>query len=219
MATPINPDPNRRLSDEELERRRKLEGMDVRRGWYGRRGPWFVWWWIWLMIIVIAFFWFAGWGWWGYGGWWWGRQGVIYPVTTGSGVAVLNSNNRAAYAGQPFDLRAARVQHQVSNNVLWIGNGRSQPMLLVVKPSPGITVPSISAGDLVAASGTVQKAPPAAQAENEWRLDNTGLQRLEHQQAYLESGYLAKLQRQQINGNPGYGGSAANTQAANSQPR
>lgn len=197
MATPDNRDPNQRNDDAEL---RDIEKVDVRRGWYGRSsggGRW-VWLWIWVLIILVAFFWYAGWGWGGYGGWWGGRA---HPtVTTGSGVAILNSNNKVSYVGHHFDLRDARVQTAVTNTVFWVGNGRSQPMLLVITNAPAGGAAPIAAGDLVATSGTVEKAPSAEQAQVDWHLNDSGARELEQQQAYLKSPYASKLQRQAANG-------------------
>lgn len=211
MATPDNRDPNQRKEDAEL---RDIEKIDVRRGWYGRGGGGWVWLWIWVIIIVVAFFWYAGWGWGAYGGWWgWnGRTPVV--VTTGSGVAVLNSDNKAPFVGHSFDLRGARVQTAVTNNVFWVGNGRSRPMLLVVVNNPVASATPIAAGDLVAASGTVEKAPPAAQAKNEWHLNDTGVRQLEAQQVYLQSPYVSQLQRQPANGKAS-NGAVPNSEAAN----
>lgn len=181
------------------EHRRELEDLELRRGWYGRGGGGWVWWWIWLMLLVIAFFWFAGWGWWGYGGWWWGRPARVVQPTSGSGVAVLDSNQKAAYIGKPFDLRSVTVQVEVNNRVFWVTDRRASPMLLVVTGTQNnISQPAIAPGDLITTAGTVEKAPPAAQAKQEWNLSNQGAQRLEQQQAYLQSPYVSKLAQDRV---------------------
>ncbi|MGH9736053.1 MAG: hypothetical protein ACRD8A_15855 [Candidatus Acidiferrales bacterium] len=210
MATPDNRNPNQRKQDADL---RDIEKIDVRRGWYGRGGGGWVWLWIWVIIIVVAFFWYAGWGWGAYGGWWgWsGRTHVV--ATSGSGVAVLNSNNKAVYVGQRFDLRGARVQTAVTNTVFWVGDGRSRPMLLVVTNNPAVNPVPITTGDVIAASGTVEKAPPAAQAKNQWHLNDTGVQQLEAEQAYLQSPSVSQLQREPASGRTNNG--MANSDAAN----
>ncbi|HTU33170.1 MAG TPA: hypothetical protein VMF66_05145 [Candidatus Acidoferrum sp.] len=194
MATPNNRDPNQKQRDADL---RDIEKVDVRRGWYGRGGSRLTWLWIWVIIIVVAFFWYAGWGWGGFGGWWGGRAHAV--VTTGSGVAVLNSTNKIPYVGHHFDLRDARVQAAVTNTVFWVSNGRSQPMLLVVTTNAPVSAARITPGDLVATSGTVEKAPSAEQAEVDWHLNDSGAQQLEKDQAYLQTAYVAKLQRQANN--------------------
>lgn len=86
-------------------------------------------------------------------------------------------------------------------------------MLLVVTNNPGANPVPIATGDVIAVSGTVEKAPPAAQAKNEWHLNDTGVQQLEAQQAYLQSPYVSQLQRQPANG--GTSGAMANSEAAN----
>ena len=77
-------------------------------------------------------------------------------MTTGSGAAVLNSNNKVVYVGKTFNLKGAVVQHEVNHRVLWISNGTTTPMLLVVSGNTANQVP-ILAGDLITAAGTVQR--------------------------------------------------------------
>lgn len=124
MATPDRRDEN--------EQRCEIEDLEPRPGWY-RRGGGLAWWWVWILLIGIAYFWFAGWGWGPYGGWWWGQPEVrMQPQVTGSGVGVLDSNNRVAYVGKSFALRNATVERQVNERVFWIGKANASPMLLVV---------------------------------------------------------------------------------------
>lgn len=203
MATPDRRDEN--------GQRREIEDLEPRPGWH-RRGGGLAWWWVWILLIGIAFFWFAGWGWGPYGGWWWGQPEVrMQPQVTGSGVGVLDSNNRIAYVGKSFDLRNATVERQVNERVFWIGKANALPMLLVVtgNANSNMTQSPISAGDLIAARGTVQKAPPEMQAKQEWNLTDEGAHRLEHQQAYLQTAYVAKLQKERTNRESAATGSAA----------
>jgi hypothetical protein len=208
-------DPNQRRYNVERREMRDLQ----RRGWYGRGGGW-IGWRIVAMVILIAFFWYAGWGWGGYGGWWWGsrtQRTVSVPVT-GSGAAILNAtdSNRVSFVGKLFTLRNARVERVVTPTVFWIGNGAQRPMLMVVTTGGGTTEPSINVGDLVGASGIVQKAPPPQQAKQEWNLDQTGMRQLERQQAYLQTGYVAKIQGRANAYNSGNGN---DDQAGNRLPR
>lgn len=217
-------EPNRRSCDagDPNQRRYNLERREMkdlqRRGWYGRGGGW-VGWWIVAIVILVAFFWYAGWGWGGYGGWWSGsrtQRTVSVPVT-GSGAAILNStdSSRVSFVGKQFTLRNARVERVVTSTVFWVGNGNSKPMLMVVAADGSTTEPSINVGDLVGASGMVEKAPAPQQAKQEWNLDQTGMQQLERQQAYLQTGYVSKIQGP---ANAYNSGNAENEQAAN-RPR
>ena len=223
MATPYDPnDPNRREPydpNDPNQKRYNVERREIkdlqRRGWYGRGGGW-VGWWIVVIIILVAFFWYAGWGWGGYGGWWSGsrtQRTVSIPVT-GSGAAILNAtdSNRVSFVGKQFTLRNARVERVVTGTVFWVGNGTQRPMLMVVAANGATPEPSIHVGDLVGASGMVEKAPAPQQAKQQWNLDQTGMAQLERQQAYLQTGYVAKVRG---GANAYNSGNANNEQAAN----
>lgn len=117
--------------DPELNRQRQqLEQLNRERVGY----PVAWWWWLWVLIL-IAIVWFGGWGWGGYGGWWWAanrRRTVVVVQPAGSGIAVLNASNKAAFVGQQFDLSNVPVTKKVSNRVFWVGTNNSAPTLLVL---------------------------------------------------------------------------------------
>lgn len=179
------------------ERRDLNEQAEIDRRPYAA-GGWFAWWWVWF-IIIIGFIWFAGWGWGGYGGWWWGRPRVeaVQPLTTGSGVAVLTSSNKQSFVGQPFEIRDVLVRNKVNNQVLWIAANNTAPMLVVLpangnggaNPSESANATpsdSISQGNRIDVTGTVQKSPPADQVKQQWNLSDRDAQRLEQQGAYVQ---------------------------------
>jgi hypothetical protein len=179
--------------DPELDnQQRELERLNQDR----RVGAW--WWWLWIAII-IAVVWFGGWGWGGYGGWWWGGRSRVarYPQrVSGSGVAVLNSNNKGAFVGQQFYLVNVPVQKKVNDQVLWIGSNNSAPMLLIVGSNSNSGAQGrIGRGNLISVSGTVQKAPPASEAKQEWNLSDNGIKRLENEGAYMQAAQLQQAAR------------------------
>jgi hypothetical protein len=122
--------------DPELNRQRQqLEQLNRER--VGYSVAW--WWWLWVLIL-IAIVWFGGWGWGGYGGWWWAanrRRTVVVVQPAGSGIAVLNASNKAAFVGQQFDLSNVPVTKKVSNRVFWVGTNNSAPTLLVLTAATG----------------------------------------------------------------------------------
>src|SRR5579884_2024976 len=164
------------------DQRRQAEEMDRRRIAAENAGTaWFAWWWIWLLII-IAIIWFAGWGWGGYGGWWWGgaRGVAVQNVNqanpaqiTGRGVAVLNATDKQAFVGQPFRVSNVPVQNKINNQVLWIGANNNSGLLVVLTGTDNSAANAgIQQGTRVNVTGTVEKAPPAAQARQQWSLSN-----------------------------------------------
>jgi hypothetical protein len=148
------------------------------------------------LLIIIAAIWFAGWGWGGYGGWWWGRprtivvqQGNVQP--TGEGVAVLNAADKQPFVGQAFSIRNVRVAKKVNDQAFWIGTGDHARSMLVV----GSTAGNIREGEQIDVTGTVEKAPPAAQAKQQWSLSDDGAQRLEQQRAYVQANQVQQARR------------------------
>lgn len=187
----------------EQERRR----IDLeRRSDVRTSGVWYAWWWVWF-VILIAFVWFIGWGWAGYGGWWWGqpRTAVVIQTPAGSGVQVLNASNKLAYVGQPFVIQRVPVQGKVSGQSFWIGTNGSTPMLVVLQGNSNTTAnANINPGDRVNITGTVQKAPPPAEAKKSMGLDDNAARRLEQEGVYAQA-----TQVQRVNN----AGRANNTQA------
>jgi hypothetical protein len=141
----------------------------------------------------VAIVWFGGWGWAGYGGWWWGNRNaqIVQPsVSTmnGSGVAILDATNKQPFIGQPFNVRNVPVQSIANDHALWVGPNGATPMLVVLAGNNNTAAnTNISQGSRININGTVQKAPPAAQAEQQWSLSGDDANRLEQQGAYIQT--------------------------------
>ncbi len=194
MALPERRDPDERRTE-------------IQRDWENRRveereaaaGGWFAWWWLW-MLILVAIVWFAGWGWGGYGGWWgWGGS---RPVATTNNVRVaaegaplLDATNKTAFVGKLVTLNPVQVQTKVNDQVLWVGGNNTSPMLVVLTGADNSAANAkVGQGDWISAYGSVEKAPPAAQAKQQWSLDDNGTKRLEQQGAYLQATQVQKVQ-------------------------
>lgn len=194
-ASPQNPDPGRpqRVPDsrEPLRDTRDVDravGAGVGWGW--------TWIWVWLLILafIVAIVWFGGWGWAGYGGWWWGNRNaqVTQPAAVstmnGSGVAVLNATNKQPFVGRPFSVRNVPVQTVVNDHAMWVGASGASPMLVVLAGNNNTAAnTNISQGSRIDINGTVEKAPPAAQAKQQWSLSDDDANQLEQQGAYIQA--------------------------------
>lgn len=165
----------------------KKVGGGVRFGW--------LWIWIWLAIIafVVAIVWFGGWGWARYGGWWWGHNEtrVLPPADNtlnGSGVAVLDATNKQIFVGRPFNVRNVPVQSIVNDNALWVGANNAESMLVILNGNDNTAAnANLAQGNRVNVVGTVEKAPNAARAKQQWDLSDDDVQRLEQQGAYVQA--------------------------------
>jgi len=165
----------------------KEVGGRVRFGW--------LWIWIWLAIIafIVAIVWFGGWGWARYGGWWWGHNETraLPPADNtlnGSGVAVLDATNKQIFVGRPFSVRNVPVQSIVNDNALWVGANNAESMLVILNGNDNTAAnANLAQGNRVNVIGTVQKAPDAAQAKQQWDLSDDDVQRLEQQGAYVQA--------------------------------
>jgi hypothetical protein len=216
MASPQQrPDPNQPRRDyEDLERAR----MERR----SAAGAGFAWWWFFWIVIIGLAIWWAGWGWGGTGGWWWGnraRTAPMYGTTNaapgtnngtaagtagyganqaainGPGLSALTATNKQPYIGKHFQVNDVPVQNQVNNHVLWIGANNSTPMLVVLTGNGNSAAnANIGQGDLVDVTGTVQKAPPQAQAKQEWSLSSGDAAKLERQGAYIQATQVHTVQ-------------------------
>ncbi|HEV2135094.1 MAG TPA: hypothetical protein VGR47_12720 [Terracidiphilus sp.] len=84
------------------------------------------------------------------------------------------------------------VQKKISDTVYWVGAKNSTPTLLVIKNDSSTKGPlkknatTIEKGNLIDITGTVEKAPPQAQAQNEWALSSDGAARLEREGGYIQ---------------------------------
>ena len=105
-----------------------------------------------------------------------------------NGAAAVVATNKREFEGRPLQASGVRVVKKVTSHVFWVGSNTSAP-LLVVATVPGNAAPAanLKPGETVNVSGTVEKAPPAAQAEKNWGLDHTGAARLEQEGAYLNA--------------------------------
>lgn len=196
-ASPHNPDPR---GPEPIRDRRDPEPLrdthDVDRQVGGGVGWGWTWIWVWLLILafIVAIVWFGGWGWAGYGGWWWGNrnaqvtQSAAVPMMNGSGVAVLNATNKQPFVGRPFNITNVPVQTVINDHTLWVGANGATPMLVVLAGNNN-TAPNanISEGSRININGTVEKAPPAAQAKQQWSLSDDDANRLAQQGAYIQA--------------------------------
>lgn len=169
-------------------------------------GGWWTRLWIWLVIAaaIVCCIWIA-WGFGGSGGWWWGNRNHApvanlvtsgpagtNPLPTGSGVAVLNAGNKQAYIGKAFDARNVTVQSMVNNNAMWVGSQNSSMLLIMAGAiSDSAANAHIAQGEAINVTGTVEKAPPAAQAKSRWNLSDSDVNRLEQQGAYIQANQVA----------------------------
>jgi hypothetical protein len=203
MATPQRNFPNPPLGDDN-----KVANEVGARARFG---------WVWIAVIIIAILvvWFGGFGWGTYGGWWWGGNrpqaplaqpasvnnaqppnaeqpapGTSAAVVSGSGAQILASpsTNRQALVGQSFNIRNVPVQSKASNGAFWIAANNNAPMLVAL--NGGATNPmsaDIAPGVRVNITGTVARAPSAAQAKRLWALSDNDVNRLEQQGAYVQA--------------------------------
>lgn len=155
----------------------------------------FVWWVIFWVGILILALWWAIWGWAGTGGWWWAgraRSTTTYtpqttgrPAMTGPGVAVLEAADKHPFAGKYFQASDVPIQGVAGQNAIWIGPDNAQPMLVIL--SGNASEAGIAKGGLIDVTGTVENAPPLAQARQQWSLSGADAARLEQQGAYIQA--------------------------------
>lgn len=152
------------------------------------------WWWVFPVVLALAFWW-AGWGWWGTGGWWWGN-GYSVPgarstanlqrqIMSGPGVQILNAPSKDSFIGKQFAANDIPIERKPGDRALWIGEGK-EPMLAVVTGATKGVIGGLAPGEIVSVLGTVQKAPPQAQAQRDWNLSDQGAMRLEQEGAYIQ---------------------------------
>lgn len=156
----------------------------------------FAWWWILLIAAVIFGLAWAIWGWSGTGGWWSaGRARTEPPASTsqraqpmisGMGVEILTAINRRPFAGRNFQISTVPVISKSNDQAVWIGTKTTPPMLLILNGDPASQA-NVVRGTLLDVSGTVEKAPPAAQARKEWNLSSGDLSQLENQGVYIQA--------------------------------
>lgn len=156
----------------------------------------FAWWWLLLIAAIIFGLAWAIWGWSGTGGWWSaGRARTepsantsqrAQPMIRGMGVEILTAPNRRPFAGRNFQVSTVPVIGKSDNQAVWIGTHTAPPMLLILNGSPASHA-NIVPGTLLDVSGTVEKAPPAAQASKQWHLSGSATSQLENQGVYIQA--------------------------------
>jgi hypothetical protein len=197
MASPQRPDPRGTQPHFEPELDTTMPPRSA-----GRRLA-FAWWWIFLLTVLILGLWWAIWGWAGTGGYWWGGRTESKPTVTrqtplpeirGMGVEVLTATNRRPFIGRSFQVSTVPVVSKTNSHAVWIGTKTTPPMLLIL--SNGAVAPNtnIVAGSLLDVTGTVEKAPPAAQAKSEWNLDSNATSQLEKQGVYIQATHAYAIQ-------------------------
>lgn len=218
MASPQRPDPDEpRRSYDDLERDRLARERMNRRT--AGTGAGFAWWWVFWIVVIALAIWWAGWGWGGSGGWWWSGRGRTAPYGTtapgtsgtagtgnagtpanqaaiaGPGLRALTATNKQSYINKPFQVNNVPVQNQVNDHVFWIGPNNSTAMLVVLTGNGNTAANAqISQGTRVNVTGTMQKAPPQAQAQQQWQLSGDDAAQLERQGAYIQATQVHTVQ-------------------------
>lgn len=173
-----------------------------RRRW--RNGYW------WVLLAVIAGFWYVGLGWGNSGGWIWGHEaapaaGANDGELNGSGLVILEVANKQDYIGQTFQIRNVAVDHWSDERAVWIGSRHSYLPMLLVFPSASPLAPKSAVGSETASTdatvdsgpgakvqhlnvtGNVMKAPPTAQAQQQWKLSDEDVDQLEEEGVYIQA--------------------------------
>lgn len=168
----------------------------------------------WILLCLILGFWYAGFGWGDSGGWIWGHRDASVAVPSngelsGSGLVILEVANKQDYVGQSFQIQDVSVDHWSGDRAVWIGSRHSYlPMLLILPsasplataaggtPNSGASSSAGSAGSAPSSTAKVQrldvtgrivKAPPTAQAQQQWKLSDEDVDQLEEEGVYIEA--------------------------------
>ncbi len=168
----------------------------------------------WIIVFLVLGFWYVGFGWGNSGGWIWGNRTASVPVAddgelSGTGVAILEVANKQDYVGQTFQVRNVSVDHWSGDRAVWIGSRHSYlPMLLILSsasplppqlagasgtgnPGTGQSTdsPSGAAGNpqRLDVTGKIVKAPPNAQAKQQWNLSDEDVDQLEEEGVYIQA--------------------------------
>lgn len=153
-------------------------------------------WWVWTVVALLI----IGWAYWGTGGRGWvrGRHHTQSANATGPsvhvsgpGVQVLKADNKRPFIGQQFSANHVPVQEKVNDRAIWIGSSNETPILAVVSTDTVGSNQKVDLGTIINATGTVEKAPPEAQAKAEWALPDKDAKQLEQEGAYIQISQLA----------------------------
>lgn len=203
MASPQRPNPNPDSGRPQPHFEPELQTKHAPRT-KGQRLA-FAWWWILLVAAVIFGLAWAIWGWSGTGGWW--SAGRVkteppanvsqraQPMIRGMGVEILTATDRRPFAGRHFQVSTVPVISKSTDQAVWIGTKTTAPMLLILNGSSAAHA-DIAPGTLLDVSGTVEKAPPEAQARNEWKLSSGDTSQLENQGVYIQATKAIAVQPQ-----------------------
>jgi len=117
-------------------------------------------------------------------------------MMSGPGVQVLNATDKTSFINQPFQANDVPVQDKVNNQALWIGGNNSNRMLAILSGTGNSAAnANIGKGNMVNVTGTVEKAPLAAQARSEWHLSSGEANRLEQEGAYIRASQVTNAQQ------------------------
>jgi len=160
-----------------------------------------------LFFLVVAF-WYVGFGWGSSGGWIWGHRDAPAAAgnqgeLSGSGLVILEVANKQDYVGQSFQIENVAVDHWSGDRAVWIGSRHSYLPMLLVFPSASSLAPKAvdttnsappPASEDEAApvqrldvTGTIVKAPPLAQAQQQWKLSDEDVDQLEEEGVYIQA--------------------------------
>lgn len=116
---------------------------------------------------------------------------------TGSGVAVLDAQNKSSFVGQSFQISNVPVQKVDNNHAVWIGTAntrRAGPILAIVSGNAASVMSGLTVGDRVNVTGTVEKAPSKAQAEHNWKISSEDANNVEADGVYVRANQVTRAQ-------------------------
>ena len=161
----------------------------------------------WILLPLILGFWYVGFGWGNSGGWIWGHHDASVAVAdesdlSGSGLVILEVANKQDYIGQSFQIQNVSVDHWSGSRAVWIGSRHSYLPMLLIFPAPSPLAPKVAgatggSGAFPATGAKVQhlnvtgklmKAPPTAQAQQQWNLSDEDVDQLEEEGVYIQAG-------------------------------
>lgn len=125
------------------------------------------------------------------------RGGATAANITGSGVAVLDAQNKSSFVGQSFTINNVPVQKVDNNHAVWIGTNntrRAGPLLAVLSGSSANALKNLTVGDRVNVTGTVEKAPPVRQAEHNFSISSEDANNVHADGVYIRANQITPAQ-------------------------
>lgn len=116
---------------------------------------------------------------------------------TGSGVAVLDAQNKNSFVGHSFQISDVPVQKVDNNHAVWIGTTntrRAGPILAIVSGNAANVMSALRVGDRINVTGTVEKAPSRAQAEHSWKISSEDANNVEADGVYVRATQITRAQ-------------------------